>query len=42
MLRLAGRPEEGGDASADAASLYERKGNVAGATRARDLVELNT
>ncbi len=38
VLRLAGRPEEAEATTADAVGLYERKGNVAGAARARDLV----
>ena len=38
VLRLAGRPEQAATAAAEAAGLYERKGNVAGTARARDLV----
>jgi DNA-binding SARP family transcriptional activator/class 3 adenylate cyclase len=35
VLELAGRPDEARAAAADAVSLYERKGNVAAARRAR-------
>jgi len=38
VLRLAGRAEEASAAAAEAVSLYERKGNVASARRARDLL----
>ena len=38
VLRLAGRSDEANAAAADAVGLYERKGNVAGTARARDLV----
>ncbi len=38
VLGLAGRPEDAAAAAAEAVSLYERKGNVAAAERARDQV----
>jgi DNA-binding SARP family transcriptional activator len=38
VLRLGGRSEEADATTADAVDLYERKGNVAGAARARGLV----
>ncbi len=38
VLRLGGRLDEANAAAADAVGLYERKGNVAGTARARDLV----
>jgi tetratricopeptide (TPR) repeat protein len=38
VLELAGRPEEAREASAEAVSIYERKGNIAAARSARDLV----
>jgi DNA-binding SARP family transcriptional activator len=34
VLELAGRPEEAGEATAEAVSIYERKGNVAAARKA--------
>jgi class 3 adenylate cyclase/tetratricopeptide (TPR) repeat protein len=37
-LRLAGRPDEARDAQTEALSLYERKGNVVMARRARELL----
>jgi DNA-binding SARP family transcriptional activator len=36
VLRLAGRSDEADSTTADAVTLYERKGNVAGAARARN------
>jgi hypothetical protein len=39
VLRLAGRPDEAEAATAEAVSLYEGKGNVAAAERARALAE---
>jgi hypothetical protein len=39
VLRLAGRPDEAEAATAEAVNIYERKGNVAAAERARALAE---
>ena len=38
VLELAGRPEEAREAKADAVCIYERKGNVAAARKARELL----
>ena len=38
VLELAGRPEEAREATAEAVSIYERKGNVAAARKARGSV----
>jgi len=38
VLRLAGRPNESGAAAQSALGLFERKGNVVCATRARRLL----
>jgi tetratricopeptide (TPR) repeat protein len=40
VLRLAGRSDEADAATAEAVTLYERKGNVAGAARALERVRL--
>ena len=39
VLRLAGRPEEAASALEEAVALYERKGNVVSAAKARALLE---
>jgi DNA-binding SARP family transcriptional activator len=38
VLRLAGRSDEAGATAAEAVTLYERKGNVAGAAKARNVL----
>ena len=38
VLELARRPQEAREATAEAVSIYERKGNVAAARRARGLL----